>query len=84
MAANVSKGNFGHLQRPKWHIRQLKRLAHLTLEAAANELGLGKERVRQLYFIYKIPRQKHTRRCRRKTVLPNHDYTDRRTGSRHQ
>jgi hypothetical protein len=76
MAASVSKGDYGHLHRPKLRIRQLKRLAHLTLEAAANKLKLGKERTRQLYFIYKVPRKKHIRRRRRKTVLHSHDYTD--------
>lgn len=66
MAASVAKGNFGHLHRPKTRLRQLKRLAHLTLEEAARALKLGKERVRQLYFIYKVPRQKHHRGCRQK------------------
>lgn len=42
-------------------MRQLRRWAHLTLEQAAEKLGVKQERARQLYFIYNIPRQRHVR-----------------------
>lgn len=34
-------------------------LAHLTLEEAAEELGVKKERARQLFRIYDVERQSH-------------------------
>lgn len=61
MAASVRKGKFGNLYRPRARMRQLRRWAHLTLEQAAEKLGVKQERARQLYFIYNIPRQRHVR-----------------------
>jgi hypothetical protein len=59
MAANPKKGNYGKLANPSDRERDLRRLAqHYTLEEAGLHLGLGKERMRQLYFIYGIRRER--------------------------
>lgn len=61
MAANPKKGNYGKLVRPKQRAAQLRKYAYLSLRAAGAHLGLGPERMRQLYRLYGIRRKNHVR-----------------------
>jgi hypothetical protein len=61
MAANPKKGHYGHLKNPRKRMFQLRALAGYTLEEAGLHLGVGKERVRHLCFLYGIKRRPHRR-----------------------
>lgn len=61
MAANPKKGRYGHLKNPRKRMKQLRALAGYTLEEAGLHLGVGKERVRSLCFLYGIKRRPHRR-----------------------
>ena len=42
-------------------MKQLRAASHLTLEEAGRVLGVGKDRARQLYFLYGVTRTRRRR-----------------------
>jgi Sigma-70, region 4 len=55
---NPAQGQYGQLHEPQKRQKLLRRYAHLTLSQAAEKLGVKKERARQLYRLYSVPRTK--------------------------
>jgi hypothetical protein len=61
MSTNVPKRQFGRLKQPAQRLKRLAGLSRLSLKAAGMKLGCSGERVRQLFRIYGVERQRVAR-----------------------